>query len=116
MALTADHLIVIGRGKLIAAASVVDFVARRLAVKVVSSARPTLAGCAVPAPAEAVRDAERRRARSDAADDRDSRRTAAAAGITLDELTPQQASLEEAFMEMTRDEMTFGAEVEEAVA
>ena len=41
---------------------------------------------------------------------------AASAGITLHELTPQQASLEEAFMNLTRDEIEFGAEVEEAVA
>jgi len=32
---------------------------------------------------------------------------AAGAGITLHELSPQQASLEEAFMEMTRDSAEF---------
>jgi len=42
--------------------------------------------------------------------------TAAAAGIVLHELTPQQASLEEAFMDLTRDDLEFAAEVEEAVA
>jgi ABC-2 type transport system ATP-binding protein len=41
---------------------------------------------------------------------------AAAAGIALHELTPQQASLEEAFMNLTRDEVEFAAEMEEAVA
>jgi ABC-2 type transport system ATP-binding protein len=41
---------------------------------------------------------------------------AAAAGIALHELTPQQASLEEAFMNLTRDELEFAAEMEEAVA
>ena len=32
---------------------------------------------------------------------------AAANGIVLHELTPQQASLEEAFMELTRDDVEF---------
>jgi hypothetical protein len=34
----------------------------------------------------------------------------------LHELTPRQASLEEAFMNLTRDELEFAAEMEEAVA
>jgi ABC-2 type transport system ATP-binding protein len=41
---------------------------------------------------------------------------AAEAGIALHELSPVQASLEEAFMNLTRDEIEFGAEMEEAVA
>ena len=43
--------------------------------------------------------------------------TAAAHGIVLHELTPQQASLEEAFMDLTREEVEFkAAEGVEAVA
>ena len=34
---------------------------------------------------------------------------AAASGVVLHELTPQQASLEEAFMELTREEVEFKA-------
>jgi ABC-2 type transport system ATP-binding protein len=41
---------------------------------------------------------------------------AAATGIVLHELTPQQASLEEAFMNLTRDDVEFAAELEEVVA
>jgi ABC-2 type transport system ATP-binding protein len=41
-------------------------------------------------------------------------RAAAAQGIVLFELTPHQASLEEAFMEITRGELEYGHE--EAVA
>jgi len=41
---------------------------------------------------------------------------AAGAGITLHELSPQQASLEEAFMDLTRDDLEFAAELEEVVA
>jgi ABC-2 type transport system ATP-binding protein len=42
---------------------------------------------------------------------------AGTAGITLHELTPQHASLEEAFMNLTKDEVEFGTatEPEEAV-
>jgi ABC-2 type transport system ATP-binding protein len=36
---------------------------------------------------------------------------AAANGIVLHELTPMQASLEEAFMELTRDDVEFKADV-----
>jgi ABC-2 type transport system ATP-binding protein len=41
---------------------------------------------------------------------------ASAAGVVLHELTPHQASLEEAFMNLTRDEVEFATEMEEAVA
>ncbi len=41
---------------------------------------------------------------------------AATAGIALHELTPQQASLEEAFMDLTRDDIEFGAQTEKAPA
>jgi ABC-2 type transport system ATP-binding protein len=41
---------------------------------------------------------------------------AAAVGVVLHELTPRQASLEEAFMNLTRDELEFATEMEQAVA
>ena len=37
---------------------------------------------------------------------------AAAHGIAIHELTPQQASLEEAFMSLTRDAVEFGSPVD----
>ena len=40
--------------------------------------------------------------------------TAAAHGIAIHELTPQQASLEEAFMELTRSDVEYQAELQEA--
>ena len=117
MALTADHLIVIGRGKLIAVTSVDDFVARAsqkvvlvrspelerlrelLAAPDVSFAAPGRGALEVHGlTAEQVGDA------------------AAEAGIALHELTPQQASLEEAFMNLTRDELEFAADMEEVAA
>ncbi len=117
MALTADHLIVIGRGKLIADTSVEDFV-ERASEKVVlvrtpelERLRTELAGPGVsfvPAERGAL---EVRGLTAEQVGD-----AAAAASIALHELTPQQASLEEAFMNLTRDELEFAAEVEEVAA
>jgi len=41
---------------------------------------------------------------------------AAAHGIVLHELTPQQASLEEAFMDLTREELEFTSEADRELA
>ena len=117
MALTADHLIVIGRGKLIADTSVDDFVARasQKAVLVRSpelqQLRETLAG-----PNVSFVEGERGAVEVHGLTAEQVGDAAAAAGIALHELSPVQASLEEAFMNLTRDEIEFGAELEEAVA
>ena len=107
MALTADHLIVIGRGKLIADTSVDDFVAARVgqrrprSLAAGASAARVLAGPGV----DVIVAVERRAARGARADGRADRRTQLPRrGIVLHELTPQQASLEEAFMDLTRDD------------
>jgi ABC-2 type transport system ATP-binding protein len=117
MALTADHLIVIGRGKLIADTSVDDFVARA-SQKVVVVRSPELGRLRgeLSGPNVTFADAERGALEVHGLTTEQVGETAASAGITLHELTPQQASLEEAFMNLTRDEIEFGAEVEEAVA
>ena len=117
MALTADHLIVIGRGKLIADTSVDDFVARA-SQKVVVVRSPELERLRTEVAAAGVTfaDAERGALEVHGLTAEQIGETAAAAGIVLHELTPQQASLEEAFMNLTRDEVEFAAELEEAVA
>ena len=117
MALTAEHLIVIGRGKLIADTSVDDFVARASQKVVVVRSpelerlRTKLAG-----PGVSFDSAERGTLEVHGLTAEQVGDAAAAAGIALHELTPQQASLEEAFMNLTRDEVEFGAELEQAVA
>jgi ABC-2 type transport system ATP-binding protein len=117
MALTADHLIVIGRGKLIADTSVEDFVARASQKVVVVRSpelerlRMELAGPDISFVAAGRGALEVHGLTAEQVGD-----AAAAAGIALHELTPQQASLEEAFMNLTRDELEFAAEMEEAVA
>jgi ABC-2 type transport system ATP-binding protein len=117
MALTADHLIVIGRGKLIADTSVDDFVARA-SQKVVlvrspelERLRETLAGAGV-----SFEPTERGALEVHGLTGEQVGNAAAAAGVVLHELTPRQASLEEAFMNLTRDELEFSTEMEEAVA
>jgi ABC-2 type transport system ATP-binding protein len=110
MALTADHLIVIGKGRLIADASVAEVIAQASAnhVKVVSPQADALRDRVTAAGADA----------EPAGDDtlivtglecRDVGIIAADAGITLYELSRQEASLEEAFMEMTRGSEEFHA-------
>jgi ABC-2 type transport system ATP-binding protein len=119
MALTADHLIVIGRGKLIADTSVDEFVASASGKAVLvrspdlTRLREQLAGPGVSFAAGERGTLEVHGLTTEQVGD-----AAAAAGIALHELTPHQASLEEAFMDLTRDEVEFGATapVEEAVA
>ena len=109
MALTADHLIVIGRGRLIADTSVDDFVALASQKVVlvrspeVARLRHLLAGPDVTFEAGERGALEVHGLTAEQVGD-----VAAESGIAIHELTPQQASLEEAFMNMTRDEVEFG--------
>ena len=120
MALTADHLIVIGRGRLIADTSTAEFVAAasgnvvRVRSPQASELRELLLAPEVTV--EAIQPGYLEVRGLTAAQIGDA---AAAGGIALHELTPQQASLEEAFMDLTREEIEFKAvdlEQEEAVA
>jgi ABC-2 type transport system ATP-binding protein len=117
MALTADHLIVIGRGKLIADTSADEFVARA-SQKVVVVRSPELERLreALLGPDVTFAAAERGALEVHGLTAEQVGEAAASAGIALHELTPQQASLEEAFMNLTSDELEFAAEVEEAAA
>ncbi len=121
MALTADHLIVIGRGRVIADTSTKDFV---------QQASGNVVRVRSPAGDPARRAARRARRHDHVARRRRACSTckglkaeqigdvAAGNGIAIHELTPQQASLEDAFMDLTRDDVEFKAhELEqEAVA
>jgi ABC-2 type transport system ATP-binding protein len=108
MAQTADHLIVIGRGSLIADCSTQEFIERSSERSVLvrtpdtslaglltangGQVRPEPDGALGVSGLEAPRIGE----------------LAAGAGIVLHELTPRLASLEEAFMELTADSVEFG--------
>jgi ABC-2 type transport system ATP-binding protein len=117
MALTADNLVVIGRGRLIADTTVTEFVEqagqRAVLVRTPDGSRLRAAleqhgahvsvdddgalhvtGVEAPAIGQAAADT----------------------GTVLHELTPQRASLEEAFMELTRDSVEYHAEATPAGA
>jgi ABC-2 type transport system ATP-binding protein len=115
MALTAEHLIVIGRGKLIADTSVADFLAgaskQLVHVRTPQDAqlREIVAGLG-----GTVTDVEGGLLEVSGLTAEQIGEAAAAQKIVLHELTPHQASLEEAFMDLTRGELEFAAAGEEA--
>ena len=110
MSLTADHLIVIGRGRLIADASVDEFIRRhsknivRVRSPQIDELTASLAGpdLSVTPLGEGVVEVEGLTAEQigDLAADK---------GFTIHELTPRQVTLEEAFMHITQGELEFKA-------
>jgi ABC-2 type transport system ATP-binding protein len=110
MALTAQHLIVIGRGRLIADTGVKEFIAGAEGdtVRVRSTDPDALAALLRPRAAEVSRDRDGALTVSGLSTDQVGR-AAGAAGITLLELTERRASLEEAFIDMTSDAVEFRA-------
>ncbi len=127
MAVTADHLIVIGRGRLIAASSTSEVIASgtqksvrvltpdgdRLTELLAAEGGTVLPGDARPADGVAdgaqvliVTNVEARRIGE----------LAATGSVVLYELTPQLASLEEAFMELTSGSLEFGVHGNDAFA
>jgi ABC-2 type transport system ATP-binding protein len=111
MALTADHLIVIGRGELIADMGVEELVrgAAKNSVRVRSPQAARLAEL-VGAEGVSVRSVEPSVIEISGLDAEQIGLTAAANEIVLFELTPKEASLEEAFMELTGDAVEFQAD------
>jgi ABC-2 type transport system ATP-binding protein len=108
MALTAQHLVVIGRGRLIADASVTDLIERseQRAVRVRSPQLDVLhrlledGGRAVETTGDGALDVRD-------ADAADVGELAAAHGLVLHELVARRPSLEEAFMELTDASVEF---------
>ncbi len=108
MALTAEHLIVIGRGRLIADTSTEEFIRRhsRQIVRVRSPQASELAELVAGAEV-AVRAIEPGLLEVEGATAAEIGAQAAGGGIVLHELTPQQVSLEEAFMALTQGEVEY---------
>ena len=108
MAVTADHLIVIGRGKIIADAPIKDIITGKGASRTrVRTDEPDqlmhlLAGTGVSIEAQ---DHELLEVKG--LDPRQIARTALDNHVMIYELTPLQASLEEAYMELTKDEVEY---------
>ncbi len=102
MAMTADHLIVIGKGQLLADTSMADFVQRNARTYVrVRTPEPDRLGKELRAAGMAVVTAPNGAMEVADAAPADISRVATASGLTLDELTAQSASLEEAFLALT---------------
>ena len=112
MAMTAEHLIVIGRGRLIADVSVDEFVQRasKHSVQVRSPQVERLAEL-LAGPDVTVESVEPSVIEIRGLDSEQVGTAAAENGIVLYQLTTQRASLEEAFMELTRDAVEFQADV-----
>ncbi|WP_404190835.1 ABC transporter ATP-binding protein [Streptomyces tauricus] len=115
MALTAEHLIIIGRGRLLADTTVDTFVRESGAgtVKVVTPEAGRLTQL-LAAPHVDVSSSAAGTLDVRGTDAEHIGRTAAAHGIPLFELTPHAASLEEAFMDLTRDSLEYTAHLEQA--
>jgi ABC-2 type transport system ATP-binding protein len=113
MALTAEHLVVIGQGRLLADTSMADFIDRnsRSYVRVRSPQRERLldvlhqAGIVAVESGEGVLEVDGGKAEQIG-------EVAAQHRITLHELSPQQASLEEAFMQLTAGSVEYHAHSE----
>ncbi len=123
MAVTADHLIVIGRGKLLADAATEEVIARGSgqSVRVRTPAPDRLTELITAAGGQAVLAAPSGNGNGESASaDHTPLLTvtgmpaarigelAASASVVLHELTPQLASLEDAFLELTSDSLEFG--------
>jgi ABC-2 type transport system ATP-binding protein len=110
MALTADHLIVVGRGEMIADMDTSQFL-RRASKKVVRVRSPQAAVLRDLVLSEdvSVEVLEPDLLEIGGLTAEQIGEEAARNGVVLHELTPQQATLEEAFMEMTHDAVEFQA-------
>ena len=116
MALTADHLVVIGQGRLLADTSMADFIQQNS-----RSLRPAALPAAGAAAGRAARGRGHRgrgrptaRWRSTAATAEQLGELAAQHQLVLHELSPQRASLEEAFMQLTAESVEYHAHARRA--
>ncbi len=107
VSLVADRLVVIGRGRLLADTTVADLV-NSDGVRVVTAAPDELRGL-IAGPGVTVTSTGAEDLFVTGTSAREIGRAAATRGIPLFELTPQNASLEEAFMDLTRNAVEYEA-------
>ncbi|MGW1955451.1 ABC transporter ATP-binding protein [Streptomyces sp. NPDC001920] len=110
MALTADHLVVIGQGRLLADTTMADFIERnsRSYVRVRTPQRERLLDVLQTAGITAV-ETGNGALEVDGGKAEQIGELAARHGVVLHELSPQQASLEEAFMQLTAESVEYHA-------
>ncbi len=110
MALTADHVIVVGRGRLIADLPMAELIAQASAnVVLVRSPQAEELGVALAGADVTVSSPEPGVLEVNGLSAAQIGETARDLGVALHELTAKQASLEEAFMNMTRDQLEYQA-------
>lgn len=108
MSLTADHIIVLGRGRVIADAPVADIISAATRSKVrVRSPHSAHLATLFAQPDVTVTNIEHDVLEIAGVTASEIGDQAARAGIVLHELTPVSASLEEAYMELTQDEVEY---------
>ena len=108
MALTADHIIVVGRGRVIADAPVQDIVARAAGTTVrVSSPQAGALDLLLRGPDVTVTSTEHGVLEVTGSTAEVIGEAAAAAGIVLHELTPLRGSLEDAYMQLTAEDVEY---------
>ncbi len=108
MALTADRVVVIGRGKLLRDQSMAEFISEAsMNVVTVRSPQAGRLSDVLAGPGVTVRPLGPDRFEVDGLDAEQIGTRAAGAGLTLFELTTQQASLEDAYMALTEDTLDY---------
>jgi len=110
MSLTADHLIVLGRGRIIADAPIADILAASTRTSVtLRSPRADQLAALIAGPDVVITTTEQNALTVTGLGAPAIGDVAASAGIPLYELTPLRASLEEAYMQLTEDDVEYHA-------
>ncbi|MFH9729030.1 ABC transporter ATP-binding protein [Streptomyces sp. NPDC017260] len=108
MAQTADHLIVIGRGRIIADTGMSEFLQTNgVSSVLVRTLEPGAFARRLTAAGATVRDGRESSLVVSGMTSEDIGRLAVYHGVALSELAPQRASLEDVFMEMTKDSLEY---------
>ncbi len=111
MAQTADHLIVIGKGRIMADAPISEFIDNGLAQTVVRARDIELLMNALAAEGVQLRRLDATTLEVTGPESEDIGRRALEAGIVLSELRPLQRTLEDAYMELTRDAIEYRSQM-----
>ena len=111
MAQTADHLIVIGRGRIMADAPISEFIDNGLAQTVVRARDIEVLMNSLAAEGVQLRRLDAATLEVTGPQSEEIGRRALEAGIVLSELRPLQRTLEDAYMELTRDAIEYRSQV-----
>jgi len=111
MALTADHLVLLGRGRLLADVSLVELTARADGRVLVRSPQPAELKRLLAAPGVTVTQTGPEKLAVVGRTSAEIARAALSAGLLLTELTPVHASLEDAYLAMTHADLEFPGRV-----